>query len=193
MSSPRLWGCFRYRTTHVPGTGVFPTPVGVFLRTCTSKRIGSCLPHACGGVSNRQPLDKQTGESSPRLWGCFLHTAGCGGTVGVFPTPVGVFPQLHGRIKRQMRLPHACGGVSKRVKKRSPKLTSSPRLWGCFQENAKMAALKEVFPTPVGVFPCMTGLTPSSESLPHACGGVSETKFYLETWIWSSPRLWGCF
>ena len=50
----------------------------------------------------------------------------------VFPTPVGVFPDLH--IARSVlgRLPHARGGVSLQVDVRRQKKWSSPRPWGCF-------------------------------------------------------------
>ena len=51
----------------------------------------------------------------------------------------------------------------------------------------------EVFPTPVGVFPCSLVSSSIMLSLPHARGGVSlEAKERL----WqkrSSPRPWGCF
>ena len=32
VSSPRLWGCFSCRRNNLGGHGVFPTPVGVFLK-----------------------------------------------------------------------------------------------------------------------------------------------------------------
>ncbi len=78
------------------------------------------------------------------------------------------------QIENPMSLPHACGGVSHFPVIHWRQQPSSPRLWGCFF-FAYICALDEgVFPTPVGVFPGSFFRVISSESLPHACGGVSR-------------------
>ncbi len=70
-SSPRPWGCFlRARQRASRGT-VFPTPVGVFLRTTVKRLAHSGLPHARGGVSKALAGDTTAQMSSPRPWGCF--------------------------------------------------------------------------------------------------------------------------
>ncbi len=50
-SSPRPWGCFRWKGRLLRIRSVFPTPVGVFLRYRGSWICGRSLPHARGGVS----------------------------------------------------------------------------------------------------------------------------------------------
>ena len=50
-SSPRTWGCFRYRQRKGPGRKVFPTHVGVFPQSGYHPSLFGCLPHARGGVS----------------------------------------------------------------------------------------------------------------------------------------------
>ena len=70
---------------------------------------------------------------------------------------------------------------------------SSPRPWGCFFCLIIREAFKQVFPTPVGVFPHLHFLVSARVSLPHARGGVSQQSSRLFRQRKSSPRPWGCF
>ena len=70
---------------------------------------------------------------------------------------------------------------------------SSPRMWGCFSSAPARVQGYLVFPTHVGVFPLEEMFNPLSESLPHACGGVSFKAQYDARLEMSSPRMWGCF
>ena len=72
MSSPRPWGCFRSRRVRSQQRDVFPTPVGVFLRSLRKRSLEPRLPHARGGVSRRMGKKDELIKSSPRLWGCFV-------------------------------------------------------------------------------------------------------------------------
>ena len=131
-SSPRPWGCFRRRHADPATQSVFPTPVGVF--PCWQEKAGvvAGLPHARGGVSPGLPQDIADPESSPRPWGCFRTPRRFVDAEGVFPTPVGVFPEpgaIHSSIGR---LPHARGGVSSLISPCMICSVSSPRPWGCF-------------------------------------------------------------
>ena len=92
-----------------------------------------------------------------------------------------------------MCLPHARGGVSISHCIWSQSCTSSPRPWGCFCRAAHCRPYAAVFPTPVGVF---LGVRPTdglSRGLPHARGGVSNSKGISAEQAASSPRPWGCF
>ena len=155
-SSPRPWGCFPV----VPGLRscleVFPTPVGVFLKSWKGKTTITSLPHARGGVSSFYRLPYQT-------------------TI-VFPTPVGVFLNPVFPYRNRSRLPHARGGVSNAGCISKIFDMSSPRPWGCFPEHRCGFGRSVVFPTPVGVFPTTTPITPAPVRLPHARGGVSMVK-----------------
>ena len=91
-SSPRPWGCFYFSPVCRCGRRVFPTPVGVFLRSSGVLRIRRSLPHARGGVSGYTAQAARSAVSSPRPWGCFLMRHEGSRKDKVFPTPVGVFP-----------------------------------------------------------------------------------------------------
>ena len=94
---------------------VFPTHVGVFLDGKDFARFCRGLPHARGGVSTLAKQGVYSPESSPRTWGCFYRLSSFPGTSDVFPTHVGVFLG-HGHMADQtVGLPHARGGVSKRL------------------------------------------------------------------------------
>ena len=106
---------------------------------------------------------------------------------------MGVFPQ-HAHCQRGTRgLPHARGGVSVYPSTLDGHRGSSPRPWGCFYGKTVASEVREVFPTPVGVF--LFGLFPGarSQGLPHARGGVSDERQASRVRHGSSPRPWGCF
>ena len=70
---------------------------------------------------------------------------------------------------------------------------SSPRPWGCFPLPRGVYRYRGVFPTPVGVFPCLVEGQAVTASLPHARGGVSKPIGQQGIACLSSPRPWGCF
>ena len=72
-SSPRMWGCFQFIPPSRKNGLVFPTHVGVFPSSSTSRSGAMCLPHACGGVSTADFPAMMMDESSPRMWGCFWN------------------------------------------------------------------------------------------------------------------------
>ncbi len=111
-SSPRTWGCFWRSAASIVLSSVFPTHVGVFLGRCSMAGPIYRLPHARGGVSERDARRSYNLPSSPRTWGCFclIHIGSL--TEEVFPTHVGVFLRFTGRVNPHRRLPHARGGVS---------------------------------------------------------------------------------
>ncbi len=139
-SSPRPWGCFSSLLSDSEKVRVFPTPVGVFLSAKRAPSICACLPHARGGVSSCAGALAPRCSSSPRPWGCFPAQPAVAYLPPVFPTPVGVFPELLVQQQIQHSLPHARGGVSFFGEAARRMSASSPRPWGCFQsenQNAK--------------------------------------------------------
>ena len=52
------------------------------------------LPHARGGVSAAFHVFTHWSPSSPRPWGCFDSLKDKSYFTKVFPTPVGVFPDI---------------------------------------------------------------------------------------------------
>ena len=111
--------------------------------------------------------------SSPRPWGCFSSPSAVRSTARVFPTPVGVFPDIPDVLLCPLSLPHARGGVSVISSRFCSLLLSSPRPWGCFPINHFLICVIYVFPTPVGVFPDEAHEIATRHGLPHARGGVS--------------------
>ena len=126
------------------------------------------------GVFPRAAVDPPaTVESSPRSWGCFYPQVTLNRYRLVFPTLVGVFPFWMQTIFCLFCLPHARGGVSSFFQVVPSPSLSSPRSWGCFQQQ----------PTNHH----------HHESLPHARGGVSTRIVSSIRAPRSSPRSWGCF
>ena len=173
LSSPRMWGCFLASVPRPRPIAVFPTHVGVFLERSESIFVVIRLPHACGGVSMVHVKGVLTGQSSPRMWGCFFIGPVSKLTLDVFPTHVGVFLDNTG-----------CSHLDN---------LSSPRMWGCFRNSGPQGADVQVFPTHVGVFLVIWFLFRYIFCLPHACGGVSFSCPRERAFGMSSPRMWGCF
>ena len=192
-SSPRPWGCFFIGLPFEVTMPVFPTPVGVFLKFRAACPHDSGLPHARGGVSLFDGMQRDVKRSSPRPWGCFLQHIGQQEVLTVFPTPVGVFRYRRTASAIMRRLPHARGGVSTRPASGTAQRQSSPRPWGCFYSSRACAKASLVFPTPVGVFLILGSSSSIRRSLPHARGGVSNSGRIPFRCLESSPRPWGCF
>ena len=91
---------------------VFPTCVGVFLKSEITDLYHFGLPHVRGGVSFLNPAASNAMKSSPRAWGCFLCIGFKVCFTYVFPTCVGVFPRTRQSFKVMASLPHVRGGVS---------------------------------------------------------------------------------
>ena len=58
-SSPRTWGCFCCKAYQKGFHSVFPTHVGVFLLLKAPKKCSRRLPHARGGVSDKNSARKK--------------------------------------------------------------------------------------------------------------------------------------
>ena len=132
-------------------------------------------------------------RSSPRTWGCFHNLLLARHTRRVFPTHVGVFPPPARISQGEACLPHARGGVSPADGAYVIHARSSPRTWGCFCSSFPLAPKMCVFPTHVGVFPSRMRSCPPCACLPHARGGVSDSRGHTRGQGLSSPRTWGCF
>ncbi len=91
VSSPRTWGCFEIIGDWSNDSTVFPTHVGVFPGTSVRAVVMSGLPHASGGVSDRNFCGLPQVAPSPPVWGCFFSFAAKGDVSAAVPTQVGVF------------------------------------------------------------------------------------------------------
>ena len=192
-SSPRTWGCFCRQKTFSYDSSVFPTHVGVFLNSGLTRMVWTSLPHARGGVSNREPLTLLFRQSSPRTWGCFRPSTAPAPFSESSPRTWGCFLAVRLGAATDFSLPHARGGVSLAYTECSSGLSSSPRTWGCFCCGQTERRTRFVFPTHVGVFLKHNTITKRKACLPHARGGVSICGMSLISVWGSSPRTWGCF
>ena len=119
-----MWGCFLDMSNLIFIRSVFPTHVGVFLCLPKTGWSSLSLPHACGGVSFSVVVHDARRRSSPRMWGCFSLPSSATFSIPVFPTHVGVFPNLQSCSAIKMSLPHTCGGASVDPSKKSPLIYS---------------------------------------------------------------------
>ena len=96
---------------------VFPTHVGMFLKSASSLQCSRSLPHACGDVP--VPADAKFGSSlasSPRMWGyyCFQSFMVLFSFASFFCGIKGVFQAIRGCMERHKNfLPHDSGDVQK--------------------------------------------------------------------------------
>ncbi len=110
-SSPHTWGCFHPKRGLALHHVVFPTHVGVFPTSRQPTPPDVSLPHTRGGVSTSTLTSGRAGGSSPHTWGCFLLSDCAPSRRKVFPTHVGVFPNMLFRRICALGLPHTRGGV----------------------------------------------------------------------------------
>ena len=87
--------------------------VGVFPVSPLPKATARSLPHARGGVSEKNIYGEKVKSSSPCTWGCFLVWEFPTYSGSVFPMHVGVFPGGDPHAVFKACLPHARGGVSR--------------------------------------------------------------------------------
>ena len=73
-SSPRLWGTLRISHRGTMGARFIPTPVGNTAGKGSLKQYMTVHPHACGEHGGKPCILRESGGSSPRLWG--TRTAG---------------------------------------------------------------------------------------------------------------------
>ena len=90
--------------------------MGVFPRVGPLTFLHRGLPHARGGVSGMIGTRYRVPVSSPRPWGCFRCAQIRDNSDDVFPTPVGVFLARIFDAEELKSLPHARGGVSKKMR-----------------------------------------------------------------------------
>ena len=130
--SPLTWGCFPVVLAAACSCVVFPTHVGVFLSISPAPTSASSFPHSRGGVSQKCRLVQNACKFSPLTWGCFCNRFLAGDAVAVFPTHVGVFPNLVDVVLISLGFPHSRGGVSGYCRMRCRMRWFSPLTWGCF-------------------------------------------------------------
>ena len=126
------------------------------------------------------------------MWGCSDILASAYGHPAVFPTHVGMFRKTYQGKDYPSSFPHACGDVPRSRRAESTLPGFSPRMWGCSAADQRRLALRQVFPTHVGMFRSAVVYISTSRGFPHACGDVPMLTIQLQLTTEFSPRMWGC-
>ena len=150
------------------------------------------FPHARGDVPSALGAHALITWFSPRPWGCSGFNRLQRLIIGVFPTPVGMFPPFSKPDAPPAGFPHARGDVPEHDAKMRPLVEFSPRPWGCSAGRRIGHGADAVFPTPVGMFRSETAPDNRSVSFPHARGDVPCKQLTDNIAFQFSPRPWGC-
>ena len=89
--------------------------------------------------------------------------------------------------------PRVCGDVSAILPALTDSLRFSPRMRGCFQDQAPNKQASDVLPAYAGMFLRPQDFCISRTSSPRVCGDVSEHRLPQGHVRWFSPRMRGCF
>ncbi len=190
--SPRTWGCTVHKAGNERVEALFPTHVGVYRRSSEPLRGRAAIPHARGGVPSGCLAAIAAIPYSPRTWGCTGgHRQRQVGDM-LFPTHVGVYRECRGDYRNSRPIPHARGGVPRRVLGVDRDLVYSPRTWGCTEGRDPTLPRLCLFPTHVGVYRAVDGPRVGDRAIPHARGGVPMRAGTEHHAVGYSPRTWGC-
>ena len=89
--------------------------------------------------------------------------------------------------------PRVCGDVSSPQKFLDALDELSPRMRGCFQNQAPQVYFVVAFPAYAGMFPFDSSKAIPFSGFPRVCGDVSDTFSGSVCVIKLSPRMRGCF
>ena len=89
--SPHMWGCSGKRGKSLKSGKVFPTHVGMFLRSLSNRQHIRRFPHTCGDVPSEPAATPTQEPFSPHMWGCSEDGRSVEDCELVFPTHVGMF------------------------------------------------------------------------------------------------------
>ena len=170
--SPRPWGCSDHGRGAVRRRPLLPTPVGMFRSSAPRPSPTTASPHARGDVPTHESPSALLLPFSPRPWGCSEPAAARGGVHGLLPTPVGMFRTSATCSFATATSPHARGDVPATVTFTFQPVGFSPRPWGCSVAAARALRIRQLLPTPVGMFRSATSAGATSGASPHARGDV---------------------
>ena len=169
-SSPRVWGAREGLTLQNHQRRLIPTCVGSTETTPPANQASAAHPHVCGEHSSPVAWGAYFLGSSPRVWGalnCVVDAVQAGRLI---PTCVGSTPGPEDNSARCAAHPHVCGEHRLSLRKKTPSLGSSPRVWGALLATIEREPNRRLIPTCVG----STSFTMCTEGRgsahPHVCG-----------------------
>ena len=186
-----MWGQAPSGNKHLVFFRIIPTRVGTRAITAEYNPINKDHPHACG---DKEPVRHGCWEivgSSPRVWGQVSVEGVANNVNRIIPTRVGtriVSLCLNSVAKDH---PHACGDKGCQESAVFVAKGSSPRVWGQAQSDNSDNFSLRIIPTRVGTRMQKRGYTVVGEDHPHACGDKTVCFGNPDSFIGSSPRVWG--
>ena len=127
------------------------------------------------------------------MWRCFWYIRPGLPPSHVCSTHVEMFPTSCRSWRRRLSLLHACGDVSYGFNIPPFQLAFAPRMWRCFSSAASSFVYVVVCSTHVEMFLQPGPPDPTTMSLLHACGDVSEPPEVRTAVYKLAPRMWRCF
>ena len=170
--SPLTWGCSACWLSRFRRRPVFPTHVGMFRQFASGFVAIQSFPHSRGDVPTKE------GKNSLLC--------------KVFPTHVGMFLINIGLYCLSLGFPHSRGDVPSLAPKHSEQWSFSPLTWGCSVHRQPTDAVRQVFPTHVGMFRGTAETSAILQSFPHSRGDVPAFAERSGFGLPFSPLTWGC-
>ncbi len=168
-----------------------PTHVGNTARLCAQSNATRVHPHACGEHRPYTLIVRQSGGSSPRMWGtpylCKVNLI----LSRFIPTHVGNTGDPAALSQMRSVHPHACGEHIVVSRIFSSTTGSSPRMWGTLTVAGYSSQLHRFIPTHVGNTVVYRMVFISITVHPHACGEHEYITPDPRSVPGSSPRMWG--
>ena len=131
---------------------MFPTYVGMFLCCLIYSISSSDVPHIRGDVSSGLYPIIYTPICSPHTWGCFYYIFITQIIQMMFPSYVGMYPDLYLCYLMSSYFPHSSGGDSELKCLTPEEIDFSPQAWGCTSLAHLFRVNTPIFPTVVGLF-----------------------------------------
>ena len=129
-SSPRVWGQAQGAAVFFCDERIIPTRVGTRFAQSQRRKAYKDHPHACGDKVLKVSVVEIFLGSSPRVWGQAYGYPHPNYRDRIIPTRVGTRNNKLIYRRDIQDHPHACGDKFGAIKRISPKLGSSPRVWG---------------------------------------------------------------
>ena len=137
--------------------------------------------------------NRLTRRLSPRMRGCFHNERRKRQSQSAFPAYAGMFLITMTTAASDKGFPRVCGDVSTAHWRLLSCLGLSPRMRGCFYQNAPTTYQNKAFPAYAGMFLVRMLTDGSTTSFPRVCGDVSNASSSPFARLRLSPRMRGCF
>ena len=135
--SPRMRGCFLWDSLGLRRLAAFPAYAGMFPVVRLSRTRSESFPRVCGDVSITPSQPESNDPLSPRMRGCFLLEIARVELPEAFPAYAGMFLYLTPLHKPNLSFPRVCGDVSDAISGQITLRRLSPRMRGCFLDQAQ--------------------------------------------------------